>query len=101
MVLSENFKKYSTVIGAFLVHGAISSYVLPSVCAPYFISYIRLFCHSNVRYSETLWVISCYIFCLSVSATTSGLILNRFKINLKIVSIVGSILMRFLIYIIT
>ena len=94
MCLGDSVKKVLSVVGGMLLMAAMSSSSLASSCAPYYISYIRVFDNSDVRYSQTLWMSSLYIISLSLSATMGGILTNRFKLNLRVVALFGSIIIR-------
>ena len=98
MTLVQRFKKYLSVFAGMLLMAAISAMAITSISTPYLFSYIRYYDKSDIRYSQTLWISSILAISIALSATCNGVLINRFKLKLRLVSLVGSMLLRLFIY---
>jgi hypothetical protein len=86
-------KKYSTLLGALICYMAVGTISVNSVSLPYFLSYMQVRLNSTwSRYPNSIYLSSALGIADAVSAIIGGLLMNRFKITMKTMYLVGSVI---------
>ncbi|RNA25059.1 oxalate:formate antiporter-like isoform X1 [Brachionus plicatilis] len=91
-LIPEKYKKWSTLLGGFLLQLSIGSFLTFGNLVPYITSYLRINDNLDVRYSETIWIATSYNFAFSLSNLLSGLINTHFNLSPKILILVGTVI---------
>ena len=91
-------KKYLSLVGGFLVYvglGAILS--IPSVTAPYYMSYMQVRTKSkDARYPNTVYILNITLVFNALSSICSGVLKNRFtKFTFKQMHYVAIVLLTY------
>ena len=95
MLISNEYKKWSTLIGGVLIHLSLGSFETFGNFTPYLTSYLREITGSSCRYSNSIWIFSSVSIAMITSAVVTGLFVSRFRPNLKLVIFIGCLFMRF------
>lgn len=91
-LITEKYKKWSTLLGGFLIQLSIGSFLTFGNLIPYITSFLRVNENLKVRYSETIWIATSYNFAFSLSNLLSGLINSTFDLNPKIFILIGTVI---------
>ena len=95
LCIRYKYKKWFTLLGCMLVHLSLgSNYTFGNMCN-YFTSYIReIDDEKSIRYAQTGWVPTINSVMVSV-ASVIGTVLNlKYKINIRIIVLIGCVFMR-------
>ena len=88
-------KKYMTLLGSMCMMASLGSAHTLGPLSPYFISYLReVMNQKEVRYSMTIYIFTVQHVFSALFACISGILKNQLNLNVKIVSIVGSVTLR-------
>ena len=88
----DKYKKWLSLIGGILINFSLGSFDIYGNFSPYLISYIREKTNTNLRYSNTFFIFSIFTITMALSSFLTGLIITKYKIKLKLVVLIGSIL---------
>lgn len=98
-LIPYKYKKWSTLLGGVLINLALGSSYTFGNMSPYFTSYLREYDGLDVRYSQSVWILSILGISSSTASILSGMLNSYCKINVKLTIFIGCLLMRFLILI--
>ena len=97
-ILSDKYKKWTSLLGGFLLSFVFGSAMTFSNMTPYIISYIRNSdLDTELRYSKSLWLGITNTLALKSASLLTGFLFSSksFKINLKAYIFLGCALFRF------
>ena len=87
-------QKYVTLFGSMCIMASLGVIHTIGALSPYYISYLRTVREQdNVRYSKTIYILSVQNTFVAIAAVLSGVLRNRFLVNLKVISSVGALLL--------
>lgn len=87
------YKKWFTLLGGVMIHLSLGNIYTFGNMSPYLTSYLREMTGSNVRYAQTVWILTVLSLCLSFSSMLCGILVSNFKINTKLIVFCGCMLM--------
>jgi hypothetical protein len=95
--INRKYRRWTTILGGFLlclVYGSITTF---SNMSPYIISYLREFNkETDIRYSTAIWISLSNVSTLKIASLLTGFIFtSKFKINLKLYIFAGCFIFRF------
>jgi len=86
-------KMYLTLLGGLICYMAVGTLSVSPVALPYFLSYMQVRLNSSMsRYSNSIYFNNGLAIADAVSAIIGGLLMKRFKISMKIMYIIGSVI---------
>ena len=89
-------KKWTTLIGSVLIHITLGSLVTFGNLSPYLTSYLREQTGSSIRYSNVIWIFAANSILFGVTSILIGIIIAKFKLNLKLIIFIGCLIMRYI-----
>ncbi|CAF0937021.1 unnamed protein product [Brachionus calyciflorus] len=93
-IIPYKYKKWTTLMGGFLIHLSLGSYYTFGNISQYLTSYLREYDFLDVRYSKSTLILTAWGLSFSISSIISGLLNSTLKINLKITILIGCIIMN-------
>ncbi|RNA25052.1 oxalate:formate antiporter-like isoform X1 [Brachionus plicatilis] len=89
------YKKWSTLIGGFLIHLSLGSYYTFGNISPYLTSYLREYEGLDVRYSQATYILNSFGIFFSLSSIISGFINSKLNVNIRYNILIGCLIMNF------
>ena len=95
--MSQNFqacpKKYLTLLGSLICFMAIGSISITSTASPYYLSYLQVKTGSSLaRYPNSIYLSSALGISDAISAIIGGFLMNKYKLTMKQMFFIGSII---------
>ena len=93
--IPENYKKWLTLVGGFLIYFANGAFYTFSNMTPYVISYLRSNTGSSIRYSDAKWITLVQTVSAVFASLVSGIMSYKLKVPVKVCVMIGAILYRY------
>lgn len=87
-------KKYLSLIGGLFLMLSMAPFFIITATSPYSISYVRKYLGSSVRYSDIIYLMTAFNSFTAISSIVAGILSYKYKVKLKHMAIVGSILTK-------
>ncbi|CAF0937012.1 unnamed protein product [Brachionus calyciflorus] len=91
-LIPDKYRKWSTLLGGFLIHLSIGSILTFGNMIPYITSYLRVYGKHNIRYSQTIWIATAYNFAFALSSLFSGVLVSHLNFKIKFNILIGIVL---------
>ena len=87
-------KKYLSLFGGLFCMLSMAPFFLITSTSPYYISYMRKYLGSSVRYSDVVFVSTVFNTFNSLASILAGILNYKFNVKLKYMAIFGCILLK-------
>jgi hypothetical protein len=89
-IVSDKYKKWFRLIGTAIIYFTFGATGAAGIFVPYLISYLRIHDEEDIVYSDSGWGAASDSICFSLTMFLAGILFARYKIDTRLVNLVGA-----------